>query len=66
MPKKIELTIHEQIVVEMALMMRADECRKHAKSELVGSHFHNRLQDCKAIYQKIAGSPMPDLHSLED
>ncbi len=66
MPKKIELTIHEQIVVEMALMMRADECRKHAKSELVGGHFRNRLQDCKAIYQKIAGSPMPDLHSLED
>ena len=66
MPKKLELTIHEQIVVEMALMMRANECRKHAKSELVGGHFRNRLQDCKAIYQKIAGSPMPDLHSLED
>jgi hypothetical protein len=60
MPKKIELTIHEQIVVEMALMMRANECRKHIKSELVGSHFRTRLQDCKSVYQKVSGNPMPD------
>ena len=60
MPKKIELTIHEQITVEMALILRAEECRKHIESKLVGDHFTARLEDCKIAFEKISGLPMPD------
>jgi len=60
MPKKIELTVHEQIVVEMALMHRVDELRELMPCPIAGKHFTERVADCKSVYQKIAGSPMPD------
>ena len=60
MPKKIELTVHEQIVVEMALMHRVDFYRELATSEIADGHFAKRVADCKSVYQKISGHPMPD------
>ena len=60
MPKKIELTVHEQIVVGMALIHRVDELQELVTCEIAGSHFARRVEDCKSVYQKISGRPMPD------
>tara|TARA_Y100000310_G_scaffold177272_1_gene177363 strand:+ start:139 stop:348 length:210 start_codon:yes stop_codon:yes gene_type:complete len=60
MPQKFELTIHEQVVIEMALMHRVDEMRELVTCKIAGSHFARRVEDCKSVYQKISGRPMPD------